>query len=193
MNKSTIASIGIANDYLMFVLYEVLLFIVLNKLHHIRITNVLHRVYFFSSCEYIGIRSKWYVCKKKSMEMLNSKLYIVQCITHSTYVHLLLLDVRSTRAAFLNHPNHYRWHTECRLMHHCHDLGQVKQQIATKMPMQVKIQHQIVYQHLWKRRKKHKMKTLAKQIKKNTGSTSHIKHFTLIFKCHDFSYSCCVI
>lgn len=97
-----------------------------------------------------------YICeqKRKSMEMVKfNGCTTLMYITHSTYVHLLLLDVHNTRAAFLNHPNHYRWHTECRLMHCCHDLGQVKQQIATKMPMQVRIQHQIVYQHLLQREK----------------------------------------
>lgn len=92
---------------------------------------------------------------KKSMKIVQFNGYAMLSITHSTYVHLLLLDVRNTRAVFLNHPNHYRWHTECRLMHHFHDLGQVKLQIATKMPMQVKIQHRIEYQHLFNEKKNH--------------------------------------
>lgn len=97
-----------------------------------------------------------YICENRKE---NRWKWWIQClqyhahthITHSTYVHLLLLDVHNTRAAFLNHPNHYQWHTVYRLMHCCHDLGQVKQQIATKMPTQVRIQHQIVYQHLLER------------------------------------------
>lgn len=57
--KSEIASIGIANEHLIFALCgEVLLFIVSNKLQHIRITNVrvcvLHRTL---QCEYIEARA----------------------------------------------------------------------------------------------------------------------------------------
>lgn len=67
-----------------------------------------------------------------------------------TYLHLLWLNERSIRVAFSTHLNHYRWHIECRLMHCSHDLGQVKQQNATRMPSQVSIQHRVVYQYLRK-------------------------------------------
>lgn len=115
--------------------------------------RVLHRTL---QCEHIVADAiHLWTEKRKSMEMVNSMAVPRSCITHSTYVHSLLLDVHNTRAAFLNHPNHYRWRTAYRLMHCSHDLGRVKQQISPKETDQERIQHQIGCQHLEEREKCH--------------------------------------